>query len=343
MLSVMLLAAQAKPSDAISIQASPLPVFDRSVPDNRYGPLTFLGGLVLTSSERRFQALSGLAIAVEGSTERLIIVTDEANWLTAELQRSPAGVPLALANAHIGPLLDSDGSTPLTKALADAEAVTLTRISGASEVWVSSERNQPVRAYALSAEGLAGAARLPLGLSTPLEGGRNEGIEAMERLTTGPLAGQTLVFLEEPAGRAGAPNAARILPSGQVIPFALRRMDGFAVTDAAGLENGDVILLERRFSWDAGLFMRLRLLSAQDILAGAVAGQVLLQADGASIIDNMEGVAVTPHPGGPILTLISDDNGNFFQRTVLMSFQITGALEEAPRASPPAPAPRPAL
>lgn len=321
--------------EPITINATSLPVFDRSVPNNQFSPLTYLGGLALSSRHRDFQALSGLTM--DGN--QLIMVTDEGDWVTATLQSETDGTPTGISDARIGPLLNTDGTPMQSKRLADAEAVTLV----GDELWVANERNQPIRTYDLRDGALTGPARLPLGSQAPLQSSRNAGPEALVHVNTGPLAGQTILFLEEQWRGAALDNAARIGPDRDLTLFQIRRLNRYAITGAAMLPDGDLVIVERRFSWDDGIFMRLRWLPADDIAAGAVEGRLLLEADGSTIIDNMEGIAVTDHPNGPILTLISDDNGNFFQRTVLLRFQITGDLNDLPALTPPAPVARPNL
>jgi hypothetical protein len=121
--------------EPITINATPLPVFDRSVPDNRFGPLTYLGGLALSSRHRDFEALSGLTM----QDNRLIMVTDEGDWVTATLQSETNGTPTGLTDARIGPLRNTDGTPMQSKRLADAEAITLV----GDAFWVTAERNQP--------------------------------------------------------------------------------------------------------------------------------------------------------------------------------------------------------
>lgn len=334
LLTAHVLAEVVLADEPITVTSSSLPVFDRSVPGNQFGPLTYLGGLALDSPDRNFEALSGLTII----GNQIIMVTDEGYWVTAKIESDEAGVPAGLSNARIGALLDIDGTPMLTKRLADAEAVTLV----GEDVWVTSERNQPIRAYALEDGSFSGPARLPFGDVAPLSGSRNQGLEAMVHITTGLLAGETLIFLEEPPRRAADPTAMRLMPDGSRQHFAIRRQDDFAITGAAMMPDGDVMLIERRFSWNDGIFMRLRHLPASDIATGAVEGRIVLDADGGTLIDNMEGIAVTDHANGPIITLISDDNSNFFQRTVLLRFQIIGDLEILTTPTQPAPIPRPA-
>lgn len=339
----VLVASSALADEPFTINASSLPVFDRAVPDNQLGVLTYLGGLALTSRHRNFEALSGLDIQTVDGRERMFMVTDEGHWVSANLVTTPSGAPTALTNARIGPLLDSAGQPMLSKRTADAEGLALRMGSDGLEALVIAERNQPLRAYSLSDGAPSGPARHIFGDQTPLPHGRADGLEAIVQITQGPLAGQTLVFLEDEIRPASHPNAARFLADGTLRPFEIRRMDDFSITGAAMLPGGDVVIVERFFTWDEGVAMRLRHLPAQDIASGAVEGRLLLEADGSTIIDNMEGIAVTDHPDGPVLTIISDNNGNFFQRTVLLRFQITGTMDEAMSLTPPAPSPRPAL
>ena len=70
--------------------------------------------------------------------------------------------------------------------------------------------------------------------------------------------------------------------------------------------------------------MRIRLIPGDSIRPGAaVDGEVLLEADLGSAIDNMEGIDVIAGPEGkPHLILVSDDNGNLFQRNVMLEFRL---------------------
>ena len=56
-----------------------------------------------------------------------------------------------------------------------------------------------------------------------------------------------------------------------------------------------------------------------------VDGEILIDVDFAYEIDNMEGIAVHRNAAGEtILTLISDDNFNPLQRTILLRFALIG-------------------
>lgn len=71
--------------------------------------------------------------------------------------------------------------------------------------------------------------------------------------------------------------------------------------------------------------MRVRHVKAKELVPGGlIEGEILLEADGAYEIDNMEGLAVHNEADGKVvLTLISDNNFNpLLQRTLLLQFTL---------------------
>jgi hypothetical protein len=104
----------------------------------------------------------------------------------------------------------------------------------------------------------------------------------------------------------------------------LRYRDDYNVTDAAIAPGGRLLVLERHFSFFRGALMRIRRLELTDVRPGAlVDGEVLIEASLAQEIDNMEAIAVHRNAGGEtIITLLSDDNFNRLQRTILLRFAL---------------------
>src|SRR5215510_7219269 len=89
-------------------------------------------------------------------------------------------------------------------------------------------------------------------------------------------------------------DCARCPPTGGLRPgnFAVKRSSNYDITDAALLPGGDVLLLERRFSWSSGLAVRLRRVALGEIKPGAIVdGPVLFDVDLGYEIDNMEGLS----------------------------------------------------
>ena len=310
----------------IEVAARPIASFERTATGKtRFGALEFRGGLELASQIREFGGWSGLVVSDDG--RRLLTVSDQGSWMTGEIAYE-AGRPSAIRHAVLGPLLSAAGRALDRKRDADAEAVTLLEGTLArGTVLVAFERNQRIARYPVGERG-PGA---PLGfLKLPADARRmrsNAGFEAVCVLRGGAMAGSIVAFAEElhdgrrnhtgwiwPGGVGGEPQRLGLVNIGD-----------FAVTDLASLADGSLIVLERRFRWLEGVQMRLRLVKSATVRPGALLdGEVLLHADMAYQIDNMEGLALHRGARGEtILTLISDDNFNhLLQRTLLLQFAL---------------------
>jgi hypothetical protein len=104
----------------------------------------------------------------------------------------------------------------------------------------------------------------------------------------------------------------------------LRRSDNFDVSDAVLLPSGELLVLERKFSWLAGVGIRIRRIALKSVAPGAVVdGPSIFEADLGHEIDNMEGIDahLTPE-GDTVLTMVSDDNFSLIQRTLLLQFTL---------------------
>jgi len=106
----------------------------------------------------------------------------------------------------------------------------------------------------------------------------------------------------------------------------VKRTGNYDISDAAVLVPDDLLVLERKFSWSSGLAVRIRRIALAGVRAGVlVDGPALIEADLRQEIDNMEGLSIHRGAGGEtILTLISDDNFSFLQRTLLLQFALAG-------------------
>jgi hypothetical protein len=85
-----------------------------------------------------------------------------------------------------------------------------------------------------------------------------------------------------------------------------------------------VIVLERRYVRFGILSARLKLVRGETVQPGAkLPGEELLQLEYPLNVDNFEGVAVQEDPSnGTIIYIVSDDNYNPFQRTLLFQFRL---------------------
>jgi hypothetical protein len=321
--------AQGKP-DTLGLKLQPVEVSARPINSfekdgtarTRYGKLEWRGGLVLTSPASAFGGWSGLALDAGGAS--LLAISDAGTWMTAEIARSAKGRATGLTHARIGPLKARGGKLLVRESDRDSEGVTVaggTLVDGT--VLISFEKNNRIGRYAV-AEGEIGPPLDYLKMPPEFRRHSNDGIEAVTVLRAGPLKGAIVAFGEHRL-RGRPDHTGWIWIGAEPMPFAVADIGEFEITDAAALADGGLLILERSFNWSEGVKMRLRRLDAAAIAPGAVAkGEVLIAADMAYEIDNMEGLAVRDGPDGELLiTMISDDNFNtFLQRTVLLEFAL---------------------
>jgi hypothetical protein len=140
---------------------------------------------------------------------------------------------------------------------------------------------------------------------------------------TSPFPGALLVITEAALDAAGNIKA-YVLGGPGPIAFSVQRTDEFSVTDCAFLPGGDLLILERRFSWLRGAAVRIRRIDTNQIRAGAtVTGEQLLFGDVNQQVDNYEALGIHRTAAGEtVITILSDDNFNPLQRTLLMQFTL---------------------
>jgi hypothetical protein len=153
----------------------------------------------------------------------------------------------------------------------------------------------------------------------------NKGLEALAFAPRGTKLAGTLIAFSERGLDADGNLKAFLIGGPMPGEFSVQRRDDFDISDCTVLPGGDILLLERRFSLlRGGIAMRLRHLRLADIKPGAlVDGPQLFEADMGYNIDNMEGISTHRTAAGDlILTMISDDNFSFLQRTILLQFKL---------------------
>ncbi len=313
------LAQRAAPPADVTVTAKIIDSFSPAAPDKaRFGALEFRGGLEHTANHRDFGGVSAIRVAADGA--KFVALTDKGNWFTGRIVYDAQGRPSGIADAVIAPMLGPDGRTLASRGWYDTESIA----EDGGTLYVGIERvNRIVRFDFGRAGVLARGSPIPVppGISTLPN---NKGLEAMVVVPAGlPLAG-TLIALSE---RGLDPNGnlkAFLIGGPSPGEFAIKRKDDFDISDCALLPSGDLLLLERKFSWWAGVAMRIRRIPLAAIAPGAlVDGGELISADMSYQIDNMEGVSVHRTPAGDlILTLVSDDNFSAVQRTILLQFKL---------------------
>ncbi len=306
---------------SIDVAAEPLAGFDKARPEQRkFGKLEWRGGLVLSSPLKDFGGWSGLALDAAGMT--LVAVSDGGHWMTAEI-RDDGQRLLGLRSTKLGPILAANGKPVFKRRDIDAESIRFAEpSSGQGQVYIGFERNHRIAVADAGEKGVGAPRRfIPLPPDTKRMA-RNEGLEAVAILQAGPAKGSLVAIAEHlPDGKGR--HTGWLWAKGKPKAFFLTNPGDFSATDAVGLADGGLVLLERRYRFLEGVRMRVRHIAAGDIRPGAVLeGNVLIEADQRQEIDNMEGFAVHEAPGGEtVLTLISDNNFNpALQRTLLLRF-----------------------
>jgi len=279
----------------------------------RLGALEFRGGLELSDDQAPdFGGLSALALLDQG--RQLVALSDRGRVITAHLGYDARGWLVSAGELQIAPLLDVDGQ-PVQGRRSDAES--LAALPDGSWV-VGFERRHRLMRYP---PGLGRADARPLELAPPPgleQAPANGGIEALTVLPDGRL-----LALEEGADDGSTDHRAW-LGGGRFgwSRASYRTLPHFRPTDAAALADGTVLVLERRFSWLGGFATRLLAVPAGAWeRPGPVSGSELARIEPPLTEDNFEGLAARPGaPGEILITLVSDDNFNLLQRTLLLQF-----------------------
>lgn len=307
---------------AIEVKSAAISRFSRTGTATTFGKLEWRGGISLTAPHPNFGGWSGLALDPDG--RKFVAVSDGGAWMTGEMAYD--GEMLSgIKNAQLGPLLSMDGKTLRRGRDKDAEAVAIVNGSAmGGALLVSFERNARIARYEISATGVSPSKGfLPLPAETR-KMSRNRGLEAMTVIKGGRRKGSVISFAERLLDGNGD-HAGWLWTGDKSQRLTLKNKDKYDITDVASLDDGSLIVLERRFGWLEGIYMRLRHIGAQAVGTGApLDGEVLIEASLENEIDNMEGLAVSRgRSGETILTLISDNNFNsFLQRTVLLQFAL---------------------
>ena len=310
----LLLLLASVPAAAFEPSATAVPLNPEDPAQQSVGRLRYLGGVELRSVERDFGGLSGLV--VEG--DRLRAVSDRGLWFAARIVRDEAGILAGLTDASLAPLLDFQGQpVPPGGPLGDAEA--LTQAPDGSYV-VGFERQHRLWRYA-GPEPQASPAQRVAAPRQVFMLPANGGFETVAALPDGRLL-LIAERLRDPAGDC----VAWLLDARGAARLAYARSGEFDPTDAATLPNGDVLVLERRFTGLIGGFAaRLTRLRAGDLKPGArLEPQEVARLERPLTLDNFEGLAVSRAPdGGTLVWLLTDNNFNtLLQRTLLLQFRL---------------------
>ncbi len=309
-------------AEPLDLAAQPVQLHAEDSRVTTIGALRYLGGLQLRSSNPAFGGLSGVDISADGRTIRF--VSDTGTWVQAGLRYDSAGRLTDVGTAEIGRLLSPAGKPIVRKADGDAED--LTSYDGGFAV--SFEHDHRIWLYRGGASPFLSR---PSALAHPRDASAappNKGMEALAAMPDGRL-----VVIAEDFSQGASFTYGWIGRNGTWQRFDYERTGLFQPTGATALPGGDLLVLERRFTYVGGVAARLARVPASMLQGGAlVKGRELARIEPPLTVDNFEGIAARRDAAGRTLVyLVSDDNFNFVQRTLLLLF----ALEGDPTAADP--------
>ncbi|SDL82447.1 esterase-like activity of phytase family protein [Maricaulis salignorans] len=307
-------------SQPVPVVSSPTTQAVALFPDSpeilQLGLLDWRGGIEISDDDDRFGGLSALEASTDGA--RLLAVSDSAWWVTTDLIWSDAGELSGVDNLVIAPLLDQAGHH-LEGEAGDSEGIAAL---GGGRYAVSFEREARIWCYNLG-ENWNRIDRARPNLRdlppTDLPITHNGGMEALTLLDDGSL----LVGIEWPFSSDTAYDVWR--QTGD--HWALSSMAAVIEYGLTGLTviDGQVYALQRY--WTPAVGSQLRIVRFDQTALdsdGIIEPELLAEFGAANSVDNFEGITAFHRDGETILLIVSDDNYNPQQRTLLMAFAVTG-------------------
>ena len=114
------LAASTASAEPLTIISASLDRFALLTNATSFGPLTWRGGLELTSPNEKFGGLSGLIMV--GECASLRAVSDAGRWISANMAYTGDALS-GVTSGSIAPILDEKGKPPRNKLWGDVEAI----------------------------------------------------------------------------------------------------------------------------------------------------------------------------------------------------------------------------
>lgn len=276
----------------------------------RVGALVFERGYRLHSPDPVFGGFSALAVAGDQFT----LLSDGGNIVRFRMDAAGRLSARRFAELPAGP------GRGWNKNERDSESLATDPLTGA--FWVGFERANQIWRFS---PGL-GHAEGSVAPAAMADWSENGGPEAMARLRDGRF-----VVLSETTRPAGMPGAREALlfsgdptgPGSAAARFVYVPPLGYSPTDIAELPSGDLLVLNRRFTFFRGFHCVITLVPRRAVAPGSVArGAELARFASPLVQDNFEGMAVVADAHGTALWIVSDDNQSLLQQSLLLKFRL---------------------
>lgn len=276
-----------------------------NAPETRTG-VERLGRIAWTSDLDGFGGLSGLIVRDGGN--QIWAVSDKGTLFAARIMRDAGGRISGFGPVTPHVLHDTKGAPP-REFLENAEALAS---DGADGVFVAYEGWARIWHYPQ----LDGLPVWTHPWDRFWDGLGNTGFEALARYATGRL----LVISERVETGPAAFPALTHETKGWEPAFVIPQYDGFLISGADFGPDGALYILERRFRWYQGFATRIRRL---ELKGNTIVSDQRLLDSPAWRLGNSEGISVWQSASGQmIISVISDDNFNWWQKTAITEFVI---------------------
>ncbi|UUL81563.1 esterase-like activity of phytase family protein [Sphingomonas qomolangmaensis] len=294
----------------VRVTATAVDIVPGDPAQKRVGGLTYLGGVHLQETGQGRGGYSGIAVA----GDRFTLMGDGGNLLSFRLR-----LPATLQDVRAWALPDGPG-TGWQKRDRDSESLAFDRESGTA--WVGFEHHNQIWRYSADLRTATGHAA-PRAMRDWPEAG---GAEAMARLADGSVV--VLSESSRPREKRGLRHAIRFAGDPVAAPedgyrFLYRPPAGFRPVDAVQLPDSRLLVLNRAFGLPYGFTAKLTLVDVAAIAPGAtVRGREIATLAPPTLFDNFEGVTALREGDATVIWVVSDDNQQFPQRTLLLKFRL---------------------
>lgn len=274
------------------------------------GALTYLGGWSLESEVPGFGGISSLLVDGDGQ----VLGLSDSGILTG----FDVGSGPDLRRPFIAPLPIRPQDRHRAWWMWDSESMTYDPAS--DRYWVGFEMLQAICRYGPGFARVEACRTWPEIVAWPETGS----IESLARLPDGRFIaigemGMTadgrhdvLLFARDPAEKdTPAPLHLRYAPP-----------QGYRPTDAVALDARHLLVLNRRLTLQDLFTATIAIVELPERMESGtlLKARTLARLAPPLLADNFEGIAVTREKGGPVIWVVSDDNHEFFQRTLLLKF-----------------------
>jgi hypothetical protein len=276
------------------------------------GRLTYLGGVRLSSADLGFSGFSSLAVVGDSFT----LLSDRGNLVRFRMGADWRPFAIRFSELPVGPGIASSRG--------DRDSESLARDPVRGTVWVGFEGHNAIWRY--NADFTRGEA---VAHPPAMRGwSQNGGAESMARLPDGrfvvisetsrPPGGghraerELLLFAGDPTRAGTRPRRLSFAPP-----------PGYDPSDAAALPDGRLLVLVRRFAVPGLFTARLMLVDPKGWAPGRVLrGTAIAEFAPPFQHDNFEGLALVRDGDSLVLWLVSDDNEQWWQQTLLLKFRL---------------------